>query len=160
MYRFSDHKTAGELLASMLAEFRARPDVVVLALRRSAAEVALAVAESLSCTFAYELPPVAPLPQLEGATVLLVDDGFASSHEVGELAAEARVHRPNRLFIAAPVASADAVAGARKAADGCAFLATPTPFHSVGFWYEDSMRRARSALFAGRGLLHHHPVVA
>jgi predicted phosphoribosyltransferase len=150
MFRFSDHKTAGELLAEALNEFAGRRDVFVLALRAHATEVAAAVAKELKCPFAYQPPPVTPLPPLFGATLLLVGDGFATARELSELLEEARVHRPASVVVAAPVASTDAVALARKSADGWAFLATPTPFHSVGFWYEDSMRLATSALFAGR----------
>ena len=150
MFRFSDHTTAGELLADALDEFAGRRDVIVLALRAHATEVAAAVAKGLKCTFAFQPPPVTPLPPLFGATILLVGDGFATARELSELLQEARVHRPVSLIVAAPVASMDAVALARKSADGWAFLATPTPFHSVGFWYEDSMRLATSALFAGR----------
>jgi predicted phosphoribosyltransferase len=126
---------------------------VVLALRDHATEVAVAVADVLRLTFAHDILPTAPVAAFQGRTIILVDDGFETASELVRLVAEARVHNPARVIVAAPIASIDAVAGARRAADGWAFLATPTPFHSVGFWYEDSMRQVSTALFAGR-----HPV--
>lgn len=156
MFRFSDHKMAGELLATVLGDFAERSDVVVLALRQHAADVAVAVADVLRLTFAHELPPVLPIASFQGRTILLVDDGFETATELVRLVVEARVHKPARVIVAAPVASIDAVAGARRVADGWAFLATPRPFHSVGFWYDDSMREVGAALFAGRHPLHRH----
>jgi predicted phosphoribosyltransferase len=150
VFRFSDHRTAGELLATVLEDFAERADVVVLALRPHGAEVAVALADVLRLTFAHELPPITPIASFHGRTILLVNDGFESASELVSLVAEARVHDPARVIVAAPVASLDAADGARRAADGWAFLATPTPFHSVGFWYDDSMRQVTNALFAGR----------
>jgi predicted phosphoribosyltransferase len=150
MLRFSDHKTAGELLASLLVdEYAGRTDVVVLALRARATDVARAVASALKRPLAIEVPAVIPSDALEGCTIILVDDGFATARELTELVIEARTYRPARLITAAPIASEDAAAAARKAADDAVFLATPSPFRSVGFWYEDSMRWATQALFAG-----------
>jgi predicted phosphoribosyltransferase len=153
VFRFSDHRTAGELLATVLEDFAERTDVVIFALREHAADVAVAVADVLRLSFAHELPPVTPIASFQNRTIILVDDGFETASELVRLVAEVRVHNPARVIVAAPVASVDAVAGARRAADGWAFLATPTPFHSVGFWYEDSMRRVSTTLFAGRSRL-------
>jgi predicted phosphoribosyltransferase len=150
MFRFTDHKSAGELLGTVLDDYADRTDVVVLALRRSATEVARAVAATLQCPFAFEEPPVIPLFAFDGLTVILVHDGFASAAELNELVFEARCYRPARLIVAAPVVSSEAAAKARKSTDASAFLAMPSPFNSVGYWYEDSMREAREVLFVGR----------
>lgn len=149
MFRFSDHSEAGTLLGRLLEKETTQPNVVVLALRVEAEAVATSVAAVLESPLILQVPYVTPLPALEGSTIILVDDGFASVEELYEAAAAARMHRPGRLIAAAPVATREVSANASRIVDGFAFLATPRPFHSVGFWYEDTMRHVARAVFAG-----------
>jgi predicted phosphoribosyltransferase len=163
MFRFRDHKTAGQILGVMLDEYAERTGVVVLALRRSAIDVAQAVATALECPFVFEDPPVIPLALLRGATIILVDDGFASTDEVNDLISQTLVFHPSRMIAAAPVASPEAARKARDATDEAVFLATPSPFHSVGFWYEDTMREVAETLFIGsrrRRIVRHRAVAS
>ena len=45
--------------------------------------------------------------------------------------------QPSAVIVAVPVASRQACAHLREAADECVCLAVPEPFGSVGEWYQD-----------------------
>jgi predicted phosphoribosyltransferase len=138
MLRFTDHAEAGKLLAAPLRRFVLGRNAVVLALRRPAIDVAVAVADALAVPAVLQQPPIRPIPLLRRATVILVHHGFASERELRDMVAAARVHSPAALVVAAPVAAADAVTAARDCVDGFVCLASPVPFRSVSFWYEDA----------------------
>jgi len=78
-----------------------------------------------------------PAPDLEGHTVILVDDGLATGSSM--LAAIRYVDnaRPRRVVIAVPVGSVQAYRHLKGIANDCICLATPEPFYAVGAWYDD-----------------------
>jgi predicted phosphoribosyltransferase len=78
-----------------------------------------------------------PMPDLAGATVVLVDDGVATGSTMLAAIRALRQYHPAMLIAAAPVMSREAYADLEREADACVALATPEPFHGVGAWYED-----------------------
>jgi putative phosphoribosyl transferase len=78
-----------------------------------------------------------PALDLEGQTVILVDDGLATGSSM--LAAIRFVDnaRPAKVVIAVPVSSADAYRHLKGLVSECICLAMPDPFYAVGAWYDD-----------------------
>jgi predicted phosphoribosyltransferase len=78
-----------------------------------------------------------PPLELEGATVVLVDDGLATGASMRAAAAAVRRLRPAHLVVAVPVAAAETCEAMRAVADEVVCGLTPSTFHAVGLWYED-----------------------
>jgi predicted phosphoribosyltransferase len=76
-------------------------------------------------------------PRLEGKTVILVDDGLATGATMHAAALAVRRQNPARIVVAAPVASRETCEQLGEVADETICVATPTPFHAVGLWYDD-----------------------
>jgi predicted phosphoribosyltransferase len=78
-----------------------------------------------------------PLSLPERATVILVDDGVATGSTVIAAIGALRRKGVERLVAAVPVAPPDTAATLRGLVDELVVLATPSPFHAVGLFYED-----------------------
>jgi putative phosphoribosyl transferase len=78
-----------------------------------------------------------PAPRVEGRTVVLVDDGFATGSTMRAAARALRRMGPARLIVAAPVGAPDTCEALRADADEVVCLVAPEPFRAVGLWYED-----------------------
>jgi predicted phosphoribosyltransferase len=78
----------------------------------------------------------APLP-IRGRTAILVDEGIATPTVLRAAIHGARKRGAKHVVVAAPVASADAVAGLRLDADEVVCVALPQHLNSVAAWYED-----------------------
>ena len=74
---------------------------------------------------------------VEGKTVILVDDGLATGSTMHAAVLALRKARPARIVVAVPVASPEAFEGLRAEADAVFALATPRHFRAVGEWYDD-----------------------
>jgi putative phosphoribosyl transferase len=74
-------------------------------------------------------------PQLQGKTVILVDDGLATGATIWAAILAVRKQQPARIVIAVPVAPSTAYSQLADKVDEMVCLATPTPFYSVGQWY-------------------------
>ena len=138
MIRFADRLQAARLLSRLLENFG--PDVVVLALRQRAVPIALEITSALGATAGL----LTECPRLQGRTVILVDAGIDDAARDNAAIVALRRQKPTRIVIAAPVASRAASREVARTADGCVCLATPHPFHSISFWYDDSARWART----------------
>jgi putative phosphoribosyl transferase len=77
----------------------------------------------------------AAMPELEGKSVLLVDDGLATGATAEAAVISARRRRAGRVTIAAPVASTHAVERLRRVADEVAVLIEDPDFEAVGQYY-------------------------
>ncbi len=77
-----------------------------------------------------------PPLDLAHRTVIVVDDGIATGSTMRAAVKAVRQRQPDRVVVAAPVASASAYDQLRGDADEVVCLATPEPFESVGSWYE------------------------
>src|SRR5690606_2432387 len=78
-----------------------------------------------------------PLPPIEGRTVVLVDDGFATGSTMRAAARALRQMRPARLILAAPVGAPDTCDSLRAEAEEVYCLVAPEGFRAVGLWYDD-----------------------
>jgi predicted phosphoribosyltransferase len=78
-------------------------------------------------------PPV----DVEGRTVIVVDDGLATGASMRAAVAALRTRRPRQLVVAVPVAPPGAGDDLASVADVVLCARTPEPFFAVGHWYED-----------------------
>jgi putative phosphoribosyl transferase len=76
-----------------------------------------------------------PELDVEGRTVLLVDDGLATGSTVRAAIEALRRRGPARVVVAVPVAPRDTCAALRAVADEVVCLRTPALFLAVGSWY-------------------------
>ena len=81
-----------------------------------------------------------PARDLEGQTVILVDNGVRTGSTMLAAVRALRSRRPARVVAAAPVADASARDAVRAAVEEFHTLATPDPFGHVGLWYKDFRR--------------------
>jgi putative phosphoribosyl transferase len=75
--------------------------------------------------------------QVEGRTVILVDDGLATGATMRAAALALRTRHPGRLVVAVPVAAQQTCDQVRQDVDEVVCALTPEPFVAVGAWYED-----------------------
>ncbi len=78
-----------------------------------------------------------PAIDLEGRTVILVDDGLATGASMRAAVSAARQRRAARVVVAVPVAAPETIAEMRREVDDIVFVQAPSRFSAVGLWYED-----------------------
>jgi putative phosphoribosyl transferase len=78
-----------------------------------------------------------PAPDVEGKTVILVDDGIATGSTMLAAVAALRQLKAARIVVAAPVIAGLTYYQIRRAADDVAAVMVPEDFYGVGQWYED-----------------------
>ncbi|MER7540803.1 phosphoribosyltransferase family protein [Streptomyces sp. NPDC097704] len=78
-----------------------------------------------------------PAPEIEGRTVILVDDGLATGVTARAALRRLRSGRPARLILAVPVCAPEAADAVQDDADDVVCLHRPSSFRSVGEWYEE-----------------------
>jgi predicted phosphoribosyltransferase len=78
-----------------------------------------------------------PLPEIEGRTVVLVDDGIATGSTMRAAVRALRTRMPARLVVAAPTAPPSTCAELRGEVDELLCITTPEPFFAIGFDYEE-----------------------
>jgi putative phosphoribosyl transferase len=78
-----------------------------------------------------------PARRLSGQSVILVDDGAATAATMRAAISAVRAQHPARLVVALPIASPQTCATLAKRVDELICLIAPTPFFSVGQWYDD-----------------------
>jgi predicted phosphoribosyltransferase len=103
-----------------------------------------------------------PPPQVQGKTVILVDDGLATGSTMRAAVAALKAQQPERLVVAVPVAAPETCEALRKEVDEVVCALAPEPFLAVGQWYQDFsqitddevrelLHRAEEAPVAARG---------
>jgi len=75
--------------------------------------------------------------EVEGRTVILVDDGAATGATMRAAVAAAKARSAGRVVVALPTASAEAAATLSREADELVCIETPEPYLAVGYWYAD-----------------------
>jgi predicted phosphoribosyltransferase len=90
-------------------------------------------------------------PQIEGKTVILVDDGLATGSTMRAAVAALRAQRPQRLVVAVPVAATETCEALRAEVDEVVCALTPEPFIAVGQAYQDFSQNTDEEV---RGLLY------
>ena len=78
-----------------------------------------------------------PSPEVEGKTVIVVDDGIATGSTMLAAVAALRQLRAARIIVAAPVIAGSTYYRIRRAADDVAAVIVPEEFYGIGEWYED-----------------------
>lgn len=78
-----------------------------------------------------------PFPELEGRTVLLVDDGLATGATMRAAVQALRQHEPHEAVVAVPVAPQHIQDNVLREADRFVALLQPEPFYAVGQWYRN-----------------------
>ena len=80
-----------------------------------------------------------PPPQLQGKTVILVDDGLATGATIKAAVAALCNAHPARVIVAAPTAARTTCEAIEAMADDitCVCDQTAEPFYAVGLWYDD-----------------------
>jgi putative phosphoribosyl transferase len=76
-------------------------------------------------------------PDVEGKTVILVDDGLATGSTMRAAVLAVQRLNPARTVVAVPVASPETCEDLRDVADETVCVLTPSPFRAVGLWYDD-----------------------
>ena len=75
--------------------------------------------------------------EVDGRSVVLVDDGIATGATVRAAVASARLLGATRVIVAAPIASPDAVAGLERVADRVDVVEVRRSFGAVSVLYDD-----------------------
>ena len=78
-----------------------------------------------------------PSSPLRDRLVILIDDGIATSATLRAAIAWVSRQHPQRIVIAAPVASPDTCALLQKRVQEVICLITPSPLDSIGKWYQN-----------------------
>jgi predicted phosphoribosyltransferase len=78
-----------------------------------------------------------PAADIQGRTVLLVDDGIATGSTMRAAISALRQLGASRIVVATPTGSSEALRQMRSEADEVISVFSPEKFHSVGEWYED-----------------------
>lgn len=78
-----------------------------------------------------------PPLDVEGRTVILVDDGIATGATMRAAVRGLKQRKPKRIVVAVPVAPPDVVAEFGEEADAVVCLEQPHDFRAIGFHYRD-----------------------
>jgi predicted phosphoribosyltransferase len=76
------------------------------------------------------------LPELDGRTVILVDDGLATGATMEAAIVAVRQFKPAAVVVAAPVGATEACQRLSAVADAVICASMPEPFQAVGLWYQ------------------------
>jgi putative phosphoribosyl transferase len=78
-----------------------------------------------------------PAVEVQGLTLILVDDGLATGATMRAAVTALRQRRPARVIVAVPTAASETCAELRTEVDEIVCARTPEPFYAVGLWYDD-----------------------
>ena len=78
-----------------------------------------------------------PLPEVEGKTVIIVDDGIATGSTMAAAISALRQLRVGRVVVATPTVARSTYEYLCQNADEIVAVIVPVEFHGVGQWYED-----------------------
>ena len=81
-----------------------------------------------------------PPPDVQGYTVILIDDGLATGSTMRAAVVALRKQTPGRIVIAVPIAAESTCNEFRSEVDEVICAVTPQPFLSVGTWYENFLQ--------------------
>ena len=87
-------------------------------------------------------------PSLAGKVVVVVDDGVATGGTARAALQLVKAHGAQRVVLAVPVGSADAIDDLSAIADDVITLLRPPDFGAVGYWYEDFLQTTDEEVLA------------
>ncbi|HEY9761820.1 MAG TPA: phosphoribosyltransferase [Trichocoleus sp.] len=99
-------------------------------------QVALTETEELQRrdrTYRHNRPPL----NVEGQTVILVDDGVATGSTLRAAIAILRQQQPHRMIVAVPIAPPVTIAELEQEVDKVVCLIQPDPLYSISLWYRN-----------------------
>lgn len=76
-------------------------------------------------------------PAIEGARIILIDDGLATGMTMMAAIEAVRRNGPVGIIVATPVAAPESVAEIEPLVDEVVALATPEFLYAIGMWYSD-----------------------
>ena len=77
-----------------------------------------------------------PEPEIEGRTVIMVDDGLATGSTMRAAITAVKEQRPSQIVVAIPVAPRETCEDLEAEVDEVVCLQAPDPFVAIGVWYE------------------------
>ncbi|GAX41213.1 hypothetical protein NIES4075_21820 [Tolypothrix sp. NIES-4075] len=77
-----------------------------------------------------------PKLAIAGRTIILIDDGLATGATMRAAIAALHKQQPAKIVVAVPVSSPQTCQEIKSHVDEIICAETPSPFYSVGFWYE------------------------
>src|SRR5690606_8620857 len=102
-----------------------------------------------------------PLPELQGKTVIIVDDGLATGATMRAAITAVSRQKPAWLVVAVPVAASITINQLRAVVNECIALTTPEPLFAIGRWYQDfsqtsddEVKRLLADAWSRRGAAH------
>jgi len=78
-----------------------------------------------------------PPPDVQGKTVILVDDGLATGSTMRAAVEALNRQGPARIVVAVPIATSEACEQLQMKVNEVVCAVTPQPFYAVGAWYRD-----------------------
>jgi putative phosphoribosyl transferase len=78
-----------------------------------------------------------PALDVQGKTVILIDDGLATGSTMRAAVAALRRQEPARVIVAVPIGAASTRDELQAIADDCICAIAPEHFRAVGLWYDD-----------------------
>jgi len=78
-----------------------------------------------------------PSPDVQGRTIIVVDDGIATGSTMLAAVAALRQLKAGRIVVAAPTVAAAAFSEIKKTTDEIVAVIVPEDFQGVGQWYDD-----------------------
>lgn len=78
-----------------------------------------------------------PAPQVEGRTIVLVDDGIATGSTMRAAIAALQARGAGKVVVAVPIAASETCAELAEEVDEVICAATPDPVRAISLWYED-----------------------
>ena len=95
-----------------------------------------------------------PFPDLQGRTIVLVDDGIATGATLRAAIATLRQQQPTSIIVAVPVAPLSTYNELKAEVDEVVSLVTPERFYSISVWYDEFRQTTDEEV---RHLLQEHP---
>ena len=103
-----------------------------------------------------DLPP----PEVEGKTVIIVDDGIATGSTMFAAIAALRQLNASRIVVATPTIARSTYDYLRKHADEVVAVIVPEEFYGVGQWYEDFSQTTDEEVHELLGVTNHRAAPA
>ncbi len=78
-----------------------------------------------------------PAPEVEGRTIVLVDDGIATGSTMRAAIAALRARGARKVVVGVPIAASETCAELAEEVDEVVCVATPDPVRAISLWYDD-----------------------